>query len=123
MFELKPRNKYAWIKTIDEANKVGILFTPASTTNQYRLVKILALDETCREAEGFEVGQVVLCDMIGVVNHRIGQNQALETCLIRNFLGVVEEKVAVYDTKDMEIRRVLRDSFVDLAIETFQGRK
>ena len=91
MFELLPRNKHAWIKTIDEANKIGTLFTPANVTNQYRLATIVALDVSCDEAKGFKAGDVVLCDMIGVVSHRIG-NQTMETCLIRNFLGVVVAK-------------------------------
>lgn len=88
MFKLKPRNKYAWIKTIDEANKVGSLYTPGNVTNQYRLATIKAIDEDAAEAKGFAVGDVVLCDMIGMVSHRVG-NQTLETCLIKNFLGVV----------------------------------
>jgi hypothetical protein len=111
MFSLKPRNKYAWIKTIDEANKVGNLFVPGNVTNSYRLATIKAIDEDAEEARGFRVGDVVLCDMVGVVSHRIG-NQTLETCLIRNFLAVVvpEAEVAVsFDQKDMDSRRVPRD--------------
>lgn len=90
MFRLNPRNKHAWIKTIDQANKVGSLYTPGNVTNQYRLATIVALDESAAEAEGFKAGDVVLCDMIGVVSHRIG-TQSLETCLIKNFLGVIKE--------------------------------
>jgi len=91
MFELKPRNRYAWIKTIDEADKVGSLYVPGNVRNQYRLVRIEALDEDVAEAEGFKAGDIVLCDMIGVVSHRIGM-QMIETCLIKNFLGVVVPK-------------------------------
>lgn len=111
MFELKPRNKYAWIKTIDEANRVGSLYTPGNVTNQYRLATIVDLDSECAESQGFKPGDVVLCDMIGVVSHRI-DTQTIETCLIKNFLGVVvpkEETVVVYDPKDMEFRRVPKD--------------
>lgn len=93
MFELKPKNKHAWIRTLDEANKIGTLYTPGNVTNQYRLAKIVALDEECHEAQGFEAGQVVLCDTIGVTKHRIGM-QSVETCLIRNFVAVVIEKEA-----------------------------
>lgn len=91
MFELKPRNKHAWIKTIDEANKVGSLYTPHSVTNQYRLATIVDLDGEAEEARGFKPGDVVLVDMIGVVSHRVG-TQTIETCLIRNFLGIVVPK-------------------------------
>lgn len=90
MFELRPRNRYAWIKTIDEANRVGSLYTPGNVTNQYRLASIVALDDSAPEASGFKAGDVVLCDMVGVVSHRVG-NQTIETCLIRNFLGVVSD--------------------------------
>jgi len=91
MFELKPRNRYAWIKTIDEADKVGSLYVPGNVTNQYRLASIVALDENAPEADGFKAGDVVLCDMIGVTSHRIG-NQTIQTCLIKNFLGTVVQK-------------------------------
>lgn len=111
MFELKPRNRYAWIKTIDEANKVGNLYTPGNVTNQYRLATIVALDEDADEARGFKAGDVVLCDMVGVTSHRIG-NQTMETCLIKNFLGVIvpkQETALAYDPGDMTLRRVPRD--------------
>jgi hypothetical protein len=89
VIELKPRNKHAWIKAVDAADKVGMLYIPGNVSNQYRIVRIRALDEDCSEAQNFKVDDLVLCDMIGVVSHRIG-NQAFETCLIRNFIAVVE---------------------------------
>lgn len=110
MFQLKPRNKHAWIKTIDEANKIGNLFTPGNMTNAYRLATIMAIDEECHEAQGFEVGNIVLCDMIGVVSHRVG-SQSFETCLIRNFVAIVEPKTTALD------------GIVKLAAEVFNGVK
>ena len=110
MFQLKPRNKHAWIKTIDEANKIGNLYTPGNMTNAYRLATIMALDEECHEAQGFAVGNIVLCDMIGVVSHRVG-SQSFETCLIRNFIAVVEPKKEAID------------DVLDLAVSVFNGRK
>lgn len=109
MVKLSPKNKHAWIQVIDEANRIGSLYTPVSVHNQYRLARIMALDEECAEGQAFHVGQTVLCDMVGVTDHRIG-TQTVQTCLIRNFLGVVEEVPSEIDT------------MAKLAASVFNGR-
>lgn len=89
-FKLRPRNKYAWIKFIDQEDKVGSLYTAPNSTAKYRLATILGIDEECHEGQGFKVGQVVLCDVLGTEVHRIGMS-SYTTCLIRNFISIVEE--------------------------------
>lgn len=85
---LKPKNKYAWIEPIDEANKVGMLYTPGNLSNQYRLARLRAFDGSCPEAEGYTVGDTVLYDTLGAVEHRIG-NRTYTTVKMLNFLAVV----------------------------------
>lgn len=85
---LAPRNKYAWIEPLDEANKIGMIFTPGNVSNQYRLAKLLAFDSNCDESKGYEVGQIVLYDTLGAVEHRIG-NRMYTTVRMLNFLAVV----------------------------------
>lgn len=93
MHTLRPKNKYAWIKNLDQDGKVGLLYTAPSATNQYRLAKLLAFDTDCPEAQGYEVGQTVLYDTIGAVEHRIG-NAMYTTVKILNVVSIVEEKPA-----------------------------
>lgn len=104
MFTMKPMNKHVVIKPIDEANKVGSLFIPGSSSNQYRLGLIEALAD-CDEAKGLNVGDTVLYDTIGCVAHRVG-NQTITTMKVMNIVGVISETVAVIDPSTMEIKRV-----------------
>lgn len=107
MVQLKPKNKHAWITVIDEANRVGSLYTPGNTSNPYRLARIIALDSDCAEGQAFEPGQTVLCDMIGVTDHRIG-SQTVQVCLIRNFQAIVEQAPEEIDTFAKLAAHVLR---------------
>jgi len=83
----EPMNKYAVIENIDEANKVGSLFTPSSTTSPYRLAKLVAIAD-CPEAAGFAVGDTVLYDVLGAVDHRIN-NVMVRTVKILNMVMIV----------------------------------
>lgn len=91
MYDLIPKNKYAWIKNIDAADKIGSLYVPGSTSNQYRLATIQAFDEECGESKGLEVGQTVLYDTIGAVDHRIG-NAMYTTVKVLNIVAIVKQK-------------------------------
>jgi len=93
MFELKPMNKYVVIKTIEPDQKVagGLLYAPGNVSNQYQLAKVLAVS-SCHETECLEVGDTILYDTLGAVNHRIG-GQTFTTVKAANILGVVKEKV------------------------------
>lgn len=91
MYDLIPKNKYAWIKNIDQADKVGSLYVPGSTTNQYRMATLLAFDDECSESKGLEVNQTVLYDTIGAVDHRIG-NAMYTTVKLLNIIAVVQQK-------------------------------
>ena len=88
MLKLEPKNKYAWIRTIDEDQKVGTLYVPGNVSNSYRLAEVLALDSDCPEAKGISVGDRVLYDTIGSVAHRIG-NSTYTTVRVLNILAVV----------------------------------
>lgn len=92
MLQLQPKNKYVWIEPIDEPNKVagGLLYAPGNVTNQYRIAKLLAFDGDCPEAKGYEVGQTVLYDTVGAVEHKFGP-QRLTTMKIMNILAIVTE--------------------------------
>lgn len=89
--KLEPRNKYAWIKNLDTAEKIGILYAPGNVSNQYRLATLKAFDSDCPEAKGYEVGQTVLYDTIGAVEHRIG-NEMFTTVKILNIVAVVNSE-------------------------------
>lgn len=90
MLKLIPKNKYAWIRPIDEDQKVGALYVPGNVSNSYRLAEVLSIDEDCPEAKGISVGDRVLYDTIGSVAHRIG-NSTYTTVKVLNFLAVVKQ--------------------------------
>lgn len=92
---LEPKNKYAWIEPIGSADKVGggLLYAPGNVTNQYRLAKLCAFDKDCPEAEGYEVGQTVLYDTLGAVEHTLGPHKVW-TVKIMNIVAVVHHQEA-----------------------------
>lgn len=95
MFELKPTNKWVIIDPVKEDERVGkegIIIAPGNALQkQHRLAKIVAKDD-CEEAKKFEVGDLVLYDVIGSVDVRIG-NQMFTTVKALNVMSVVKEKV------------------------------
>lgn len=88
MNKLFPKNKYAWIRPLEEDQKVGNLFVPGNVSNSYRIAEVLGIDD-CDEAKGIGVGQRVLYDTLGAVSHRIG-NATYVTVKVLNILAVVE---------------------------------
>jgi len=103
--ELKPMNKYLVIQAIKEDEKVGggLLYAPGSALEkQHKTGKIIAI-AACDEAGDLKVGDVVLYDSIGSVDHRVGK-QMFTTVRVLNVLAVVKDVVVhkfveVPDTK------------------------
>ncbi len=91
MFELKLKNEYAWIKPVDEADKVGMLYVPGNATNQYRVAVLLGFDADSAKAKGYEVGQTVLYDTLGAVEHRLN-NTMYTTVKMANIVAVLDKK-------------------------------
>lgn len=91
MYELKPKNEYAWIKPHGEADKVGAIYVPGTATNQYRTAELLGFDEDSPRAKGYEVGQTVLYDVLGSTEHRIG-NSMYVTVKLANIVAIIQRK-------------------------------
>lgn len=90
MVELLPKNKYVWLQPIDEAQKVGSIYMPGNVSNMYRLAKVMGIAE-CDEAKNIAVGDTVLYDTVGAVEHRIG-NRMYTTVKVMNIIAVVTNK-------------------------------
>jgi len=88
--KLVPTNKYVWLRTLSEDQKIGNLYVPGNVTNSYKLAEVLGIDSDCAESKGINVGDKVLYDSIGCVSHRIG-NSTYETVKIANIIAVVEK--------------------------------
>lgn len=104
MVELKPMNKYLVIKSIKEDEKVGggLLYAPGSALEkQHKTGKIVAIAE-CDEAKCLHVGDVVLYDSIGSVDHRVG-NQMFTTVKILNVIAVVESVIEPTQTLEATV--------------------
>ena len=75
MFELKPMNKWVVIDPLKEDEKVGelgLIIAPGNAlAKQHRMARVIAKDD-CDESKGFWVGDMVLYDVIGSVETRIG---------------------------------------------------
>ncbi len=89
--KLIPHNKYVWLEPIDEANKIGNLFVPGNTSNQYRIGVVKAISQ-CDEGKDIKEGDRVLYDTVGSVSHRIG-NQTVVTVKVLNILCTVQESL------------------------------
>lgn len=89
--KLLPKNKYAWIRVIDEDQKVagGLLYAPGNVDKQYRLAEVLGIDSDCQESKGVSVGDKILYDALGAVSHRMG-NSTYTTVKVVNILAVIE---------------------------------
>lgn len=94
MVELVPMNKHIVIKAIKEDEKVGggLLYAPSNALErQHKTGKVLAI-APCEEAGNLKVGDIVLYDSIGSVDHRVG-NQGFTTVRVLNVIAVVKDKV------------------------------
>lgn len=93
MVELKPMNKHIVIQAVKSDEKVGggLLYAPGSALQtQHRTAKIIAL-APCDEAKDLHVGDLVLYDTIGSVDHRVG-NQMFTTVKVMNVIAVIKDK-------------------------------
>lgn len=105
-FDIRPMNKYLVIDPIKEDERVGggLLFAPGNALEkQYRMARIVAKDE-CDEAKGLSVGDVVLYDAIGAVNHRVA-NQSFTTVKVLNVLAIVKAEETFDDMELPESKR------------------
>lgn len=93
MVELKPMNKYIVIKPMAADEKVGggILYAPGNALERQHKTGTVVAIAACEEAGDLKVGDVVLYDSIGSVEHRIG-NQMFTTVKVLNVLAVVRNK-------------------------------
>lgn len=92
MIELKPMNKNIVLATIKESEKVGggLLYAPDSALQkQHRTGKVIAI-APCEEAGDLKVGDIVLYDTIGSVDHRVG-NQGFTTVRVLNVIAIVKD--------------------------------
>lgn len=88
-YTLQPVNKYIVIETLDDGDKVGSLYLPGNTSNQYRMAKVVAVSD-CDECKYLEVGDTILYDTLGAVSHRVG-NSSIQTVKALNVLGKVNQ--------------------------------
>lgn len=97
MFEIKPLNKWVVIDPLKEDEKVGkegLIIAPGNALQkQHRMARVVAKDNS-KEAEDFEVGDVVFYDRIGEVEIRVG-NQMFTTVKALNIMGTVTKKESV----------------------------
>lgn len=93
MYEVKPLNKYAVIKNVPDTGKIGSFFIPHNTTSSYRLAELVSVAD-CDEAKSLSPGMMVLYDVLGAVDHRVG-SQTFTTVKILNIVMIVTEKVTV----------------------------
>jgi co-chaperonin GroES (HSP10) len=94
MVELKPMNKHIVIQAIKQDEKVGggLLYAPSNALEkQHKTGKVLAI-ASCDEAADLKVGDLVLYDSIGSVDHRVG-NQMFTTVKVMNVLAVIKDVV------------------------------
>jgi co-chaperonin GroES (HSP10) len=95
MFELKPTNKWIVIDPLKEDEKVGslgLIIAPGNALQkQHKMARVVAKDD-CDEARAFNVGDMVLYDVIGSVETRIG-NTVFTVVKASNVMSVVKEKV------------------------------
>lgn len=103
-FELKPTNKWVVIDPLKEDERVGeagIIIAPSNALQkQHRMARVIAKDD-CEEAKKFDTGDLVIYDVIGSVETRIG-NQMFTLVSARNIMTVVtEKKVAVTKFTDI----------------------
>lgn len=94
MVELIPMNKHIVIKPIAADEKVGggLLYAPSNALErQHKTGKVLAIAK-CDEAGDLQVGDLVLYDSIGSVDHRVG-NQMFTTVKVLNVIAVIRDKV------------------------------
>jgi len=92
MVELKPMNKHIVIQAIKQDEKVGggLLYAPSNALErQHKTGKVLAI-APCEEAGDLKVGDLVLYDSIGAVDHRVG-NQGFTTVRVLNVIAVIKE--------------------------------
>ena len=92
MVELKPMNKHIVIQAIKQDEKVGggLLYAPGNALErQHKTGKVLAI-APCEEAGDLKVGDLVLYDSIGSVDHRVG-NQGFTTVRVLNVIAVIKD--------------------------------
>lgn len=93
MIELKPMNKHIVIQAVKSDEKVGggLLYAPGNALErQHKTGKVLAI-AACDEAGDLKVGDLVLYDSVGSVEHRVG-NQMFTTVRVLNVIAVVQDK-------------------------------
>ena len=94
-FAPKPKNKHLTVKAVAKSEKVGaegLIYAPGNMQEgQYRQGTVTAVAE-CEEAEteDIQVGDVILYDGYGAVDHRVG-NTTVTTVPIRNVLLTLSE--------------------------------
>ncbi len=92
MVELKPMNKNIVIQALKQDERIGsgILIAPGNALErQHKTGRVLAI-APCEEAGDLKVGDLVLYDSIGAVDHRVG-NQGFTTVRVLNVIAVIKE--------------------------------
>lgn len=89
---MKPKNKHLTVTAVAQSEKVGSLYVPtAAQEKQYRqgtVTGVAKCDEA--EAEDIWVGDVVLYDSYGAVDHRIGDT-TVTTVPLKNVIATLSE--------------------------------
>lgn len=93
MVELKPMNKYIVVKAMKEDEKVGsgLLYAPGNALERQHKMGVVTAIAPCEEAGDLKVGDMILYDSIGSVEHRVG-NQMFTTVRVLNVLAIVQNK-------------------------------